>query len=228
MINLMRGDCLERMKEIESGSVDLVLVDPPYDIKNTKAGGKSKLAKSMQVMNDQIREANIVNGFDELILDELVRVNKNINMYIFCNKAQLPMYMKYFVMERGCSFDLIKWVKTNAMPTYNNKYLSDTEYCFYARKRGYCNPENYSDASTLYSAPINIKDKKKFNHPTIKPIPLLERLIRNSSKEGDNILDCFMGSGSTGVAAKNLNRNFIGIELDENYFNIAKERIEKA
>lgn len=224
----MLGDCLERMKEIPDGSVDLVLVDPPYDIKNTKSGEKSKLAKSMQVMNDQIREANIVSGFDELILDELVRVNKNINMYIFCNKAQLPMYMKYFVIDLGCSFDLIKWVKTNAMPTYNNKYLSDTEYCFYARKRGYCNPENYSDASTLYSAPINIKDKKKFNHPTIKPIPLLERLIRNSSKEGDKILDCFMGSGSTGVAAKNLNRNFIGIEMDEGYFNIAKERINQS
>ena len=221
----MLGDCLERMKEIESGSVDLVLIDPPYDIKNTKAGGKSKLAKSMQNMNDQIRDAGIVSGFDERILDELVRVNKNINMYIFCNKSQLPMYMNYFVTNLGCSFDLIKWVKTNAMPTYCNKYLSDTEYCFYARKKGYCNPENYTDASTLYHAPINQKDKKLFLHPTIKPLPLIEKLIRNSSREGEVILDCFLGSGTTGVAAKNLNRSFIGIEMDEGYFNIAKERI---
>tara|TARA_R110000744_G_scaffold88009_1_gene171681 strand:+ start:64 stop:765 length:702 start_codon:yes stop_codon:yes gene_type:complete len=226
MINLMLGDCLERMKEIPDGSVDMILTDPPYDIKNTNAGGRSKLSQSMQVMNNQIKAANIVSGFDIKILDELVRINKNINMYIFCNKAQLPMYMDYFVTKKKCSFDLIKWVKTNAMPTYYNKYLSDTEYCFYARKSGYCMPENYSDASTLYNAPINAKDKKKYNHPTIKPVELLEKLIRNSSKKGQTILDPFMGSGSTGVAAKNLNRNFIGIEMDENYFNIAKDRIK--
>ena len=227
-IQLFCGDCLERMKEIETSSIDLVLVDPPYDIKNTKAGGKSNLAKSMQVMNDQIKAANIVSGFDIKVLDELIRVNKNINMYFFCNKAQLPIYMDYFVTQKKCSFDLIKWVKTNAMPTYHNKYLSDTEYCFYARKSGYCIPENYSDASTLYSAPINANDKKKYNHPTIKPIELLEKLIRNSSKKGQTVLDCFMGSGSTGVACVNTNRNFIGIEKDPQYFEIAKERIAEA
>lgn len=224
-VKLMFGDCLERMKELESDSVDLIVTDPPYEIKNTKAGGNSTLAKSMQVMNDQIREAGIVSGFNILILNELVRVNKNINMYFFCNKSQIPMYIDYFVNGLGCSFDLIKWVKTNAMPTYNNKYLSDTEYCLYFRKKGYCNPSNYQDASTLYHAPINQKDKKKFKHPTIKPLPLLDKLIRNSSKEGDVILDPFMGSGSTGVSSSNLNRSFIGVELDEAYYNIAFERI---
>lgn len=222
---LMQGDCLERMKEIPDDSVDLIVTDPPYDIKNTKAGGESALAKSMQVMNDQIKNAKLVNGFDEKILDELVRVNKNINICIFCNKAQLPMYMEYFVTKLGCSFDLIKWVKTNAMPTFNNKYLSDTEYCFYARKKGYCNPESYSDASTLFQAPINIKDKKLYGHPTIKPVELIGKLIRNSSKIDQTVLNPFLGSGTTGVAAKNLNRKFIGIELDEGYFDIAKNRI---
>lgn len=224
-VKLMLGDCLSRMKEIPSNSVDLIVTDPPYDIKNTKAGGNSKLAKSMQVMNDQIRDAGIVDGFNVEILDELVRINRNINMYVFCNKSQLPMYMDFFVTGLGCSFDLIKWVKTNAMPTYNNKYLSDTEYCFYARKKGYCNPSNYSDASTLYNAPINQKDKKLYGHPTIKPIELLEKIIRNSSREGDVILDCFMGSGSTGVACTNTGRKFIGIELNQDYYNIAFERI---
>ena len=89
-------------------------------------------------------------------------------------------------------------------------------------------PENYNDASTLYSAPINAKDKKKYNHPTIKPIELLEKLIRNSSKKGQTVLDCFMGSGTTGVACVNTNRNFIGIELDEGYFKIAQDRINQA
>jgi site-specific DNA-methyltransferase (adenine-specific) len=224
-INLMFGDCLDRLKDIPSGSVDLIITDPPYDIKNTKAGGKSKLAKSMQVMNDQILEAGITRGFNVLILDELVRVCKGINIYLFCNKSQLPMYIDYFVTHLGCSFDLIKWVKTNAMPTFNNKYLSDTEYCFYARKKGYCNPSNYDDTSTLYHAPINQKDKKIYGHPTIKPVELLERLIRNSSKPVDIILDPFMGSGSTGVACINNGRKFIGVELDPTYYGIACNRI---
>ena len=222
---LLNGDCLERMKEIPDGSIDLILTDPPYDIKNTKAGGNSSLAKSMQKMNDQIRDANITTGFNIMILDELVRVGKNINMYFFCNKSQLPMYIDYFVSGRGCSFDLIKWVKTNAMPTYNNKYLSDTEYCFYARKSGYCNPQNYEDASTLYLDKLNVSDKKLYGHPTIKPLPLVERLIRNSSREGDVILDPFMGSGTTGVAALRNGRKFIGIELDPTYYGIACDRV---
>jgi site-specific DNA-methyltransferase (adenine-specific) len=226
-MKLIHGDCLERMKEIPDNSIDMVLTDPPYDIKNTKPGGNSKLAKSMVNMNNQIREAKIVSGFNIEILDELVRINRNINMYFFCNKSQLTMYFDYFVKERNCSFDLIKWVKTNAMPTFNNKYLSDTEYCFYARKKGYCNPSNYRDASTLYNAPINQKDKKTWGHPTIKPLGLIEKLVRNSSKVGDVILDPFMGSGTTGVACKALGRDFIGIELDDEYFNIAKKRIEK-
>lgn len=226
MSNLVLGDCLERMKEIPDNSIDLIVTDPPYDIKNTKAGGNSKLAKSMQVMNDQISNANIVKGFDVKILDEMVRVCKGINIYLFCNKAQLPMYFNYFVNEHKCSFDLIKWVKSNAMPTYHNKYLSDTEYCFYARKKGFCCPENYEDASTLYQAPINKKDKDSYGHPTIKPLPLIEKLIRNSSKEGQTILDPFMGSGTTGVACKNLNREFIGIELDEHYYYMSVARIQ--
>jgi len=176
------GDCLLHLKSIKDNSIDLIVTDPPYEINNTTAGGSSKLCGRIQSMNDEIDNLDIVNGFDLKILDELVRINKNINMYFFCNKAQLPMYFDYFVTGLGCSFDLIKWVKTNSMPTYNNKYLSDTEYCFYARKGGYCNPETYEDASTLYQSPLNKDDKKHYKHPTIKPINLIEKLIRNSIK----------------------------------------------
>lgn len=114
----------------------------------------------------------------------------------------------------------------NPLPTYSNKYLSDIEYCLYFRKGGYCMPQSYDDARTFYQAPINAKDKKLYGHPTIKPLDAVMRHIRNSSKENDLVFDPFMGSGTTGVACKRLNRNFIGIELDENYFNIAKGRIE--
>lgn len=226
MIDLRQGDCLEIMKDIPDKSIDLIVTDPPYLIENTKAGGNSKLAKSIQVMNDEIKENNLTNGFDIKCLDELFRIMKVPNIYIWCNHKQIPMYLDYFVKEKGCSFDIIIWNKTNAMPLFNNKYLTDKEYCLYFRKGGYCNPNSYIDAKTVYYQPINIKDKRLWKHPTIKPLNIIETIIKNSSKENDTILDCFMGSGSTGVACKNLNRNFIGIELVETYFKIAKERIE--
>lgn len=221
------GDSLKFLKDLDDDSIDLIVTDPPYDIKNTKAGGNSRLSRSIQGMNDQIENDGIVSGFDQQILKELVRVNKNINMYFFCNKEQIPMYLKYFVFDLGCSFDIIKWVKTNATPTFNNKYLSDTEYCLYFRKKGYCNPNSYEDASTLYHAPINQLDKKKYGHPTIKPIQLVTKLIKNSTRKGDTVLDPFVGSGTTAVCCENEGRNFIGGELLEKYHNMTVERLNE-
>ena len=227
MIDLRKGDCLKILKDISSKSIDLVVTDPPYLIENTKAGGKSELAKSIQKMNDEIENKNLTNGFNIEVLDELVRIMKNVNIYIWCNHKQIPMYLDYFVNKRNCSFDIIIWNKTNAMPLFNNKYLTDKEYCLYFRKNGLCAPKSYEEAKTVYYQPINIKDKKMYNHPTIKPLNIIRNLIKNSSNENETVLDCFMGSGTTGVACKELNRNFIGIELDETYFEIAKKRIEE-
>lgn len=228
MINkVFNEDCLVVLKKIKTDSVDLILTDPPYQIDNTQAGGKSKLSKSIQNMNNQLKDKDLVSGFDLKVLDELVRVNKNINMYFFCNKAQIPMYLEYFVTNLGCSFDLIKWVKPNATPLFNNKYLSDTEYGVYVRKGAYCNPQNYTDASTLFQEPINITDKEKYKHPTIKPLNLIRRLIRNSTKVNEVILDPFIGSGTTAVASIMENRKYIGCELDSEFFSICEDRIKE-
>jgi len=228
MINkVFNEDCLELLKRIKDNSIDLIVTDPPYQIENTNAGGSSKLSKSIQKMNDQIKNKNLVNGFNIEILDQLVRINKNINMYFFCNKAQIPMYLEYFVNNLGCSFDLIKWVKGNATPLFNNKYLSDTEYGVYVRKNGYCNPSNYEDASTLFQESININDKNKYKHPTIKPLELIRRLIRNSSKTNEIIVDPFIGSGTTAVACILENRKYIGCEIDQDFFRISQERIKE-
>jgi DNA modification methylase len=78
----------------------------------------------------------------------------------------------------------------------------------------------------VYCLPINRKDKDNFNHPTIKPLEIISNLVKNSSRENDTVLDCFMGSGTTGVACKQLKRNFIGFEIDEEYFRIAGQRIK--
>ena len=135
-----------------------------------------------------------------------------------------------YVGNLKCKFDILCWHKTNALPTYKNKYLTDTEYYLYFRKGGYCDlsatDERYENAKTFYISPLNQKDKKQYKHPTIKPLDLIEKFIKNSSHKGDIVLDCFMGSGTTGVACKKLERDFIGIEINKDYYEIAKNRIE--
>ena len=222
------GDCLHLLKQLPDKSIDLVVTDPPYLIENTKAGGKSNLAKSIQGMNDEIKNSNLTNGFDICILDEIVRVMKNINLYVWCNHKQIPMYIDYFVNKLNCAFDILIWNKTNAMPLFNNKYLTDKEYCLYFRKNAKCNPKSYNDAKTVFYQPINSKDKKLYNHPTIKPLNIIETIINNSSQEGDIILDPFLGSGTTAVACVNTNRHYIGFELDPQYYDIACKRLDEA
>lgn len=228
-VNLYQGDCLEILKKLPENSIDLLLTDPPY-VLNTKGGGtvnkKMKLSESLA----DVEKAKIINGYDiELFGQEFLRVMKEINAYFWCNKAQIYDYLKFYVGQLKCKFDIICWHKTNALPTYSNKYLSDTEYLLYFRKgKGKCFPHSYEDAKTYYLSVSNLKDKKVWKHPTIKPLCVTEKIIRNSSKETHTILDPFMGSGTTGVACINTNRNFIGVELDEKYYKIAEERINSA
>ena len=123
--------------------------------------------------------------------------------------------------------DIIIWNKTNALPLFNNKYLSDKEYCLYFRKGGYCSPKNYEDAKTVFYYPINIKDKRRWNHPTIKPEELVRKLIRNSSHENDLVLDCFMGSGTPAVCCIKEKRKFIGFEINKNFYEASLKRIKE-
>ena len=220
------GDCYELIKQIPDKSVDLIVTDPPYLIENTKAGGHSNLAKSIQGMNDELANGILTQGINEEILDEFMRVMKVPNIYIWCNHKQIPMYLDYFVNKHKCSFDIIIWVKTNAMPLFNNKYLTDKEYCLYFRKGAYCNPQSYEEAKTVYFQPINISDKQLFEHTTIKPISIISTLIKNSSKENDIVLDCFIGSGTTAVACKELNRQYIGMEISPKWHEIAVNRLK--
>lgn len=226
-IDLILGDCIDIINNIPNNTVDLIVTDPPYLIPNTRAGSKSELARSIQKMNDEIKQNNLTSGYDMQVLDEFIRVLKKINIYIWSNNKQIPMYFDFFVKKHKCAFDFIIWHKTNATPLFNNKYLTDKEYCLYFRKGGYCQPANYDKAKTVFYQPINVRDKKLYKHPTIKPLNIITNLIENSSKEGDLILDPFMGSGTTGEACRNLNRDFIGIEIEPKYFDIARKRLER-
>lgn len=218
-------DCYKAIKDIPDKSVDLIVTDPPYLIENTTAGGKSDLAKSIQNMNNELSGNILTKSIDIGLLDEFMRIMKVPNLYIWCNHKQIPMYIDYFVNRQNCSFDIIIWNKTNATPLFCNKYLTDKEYCLYFRKGGYCNPQTYEDAKTVYSQPINIKDKDKFEHPTIKPINIIQTIIKNSSKPNDIILDCFAGSGTTLVACKELERHYLGFEINRNWCEVARNRL---
>ena len=228
MLNkIYNEDCLIGIKKIPDNFIDLVIIDPPYQINNHNVKYDSELARSIINYNNELYDTKLTNGYDYKILDELIRVLKKINIYIFCNGEQIPFYIKYFVVDRKCKMDIIIWNKTNALPLFNNKYLSDKEYCLYFRKGGYCSPKNYEDAKTVFYYPINIKDKKKWKHPTIKPEELIRKLIRNSSKEGDIVLDSFMGSGTTAISCIKENRNFIGYEINKEFYKICLKRIKE-
>lgn len=228
MLNkIYNEDCLIGIKKIPDNFIDLVIIDPPYQINNHNVKYDSDLARSINNYNNELYDTKLTNGYDYKILDELIRVLKKINIYIFCNGEQIPFYIKYFVIDRKCKMDIIIWNKTNALPLFNNKYLSDKEYCLYFRKGGYCSPKNYEDAKTVFYYPINIKDKKKWKHPTIKPEELIRKLIRNSSKEGDIVLDSFMGSGTTAISCIKENRNFIGYEINKEFYKICLKRIKE-
>lgn len=223
---IYNGDAYELIKQIPDKSIDLIVTDPPYLIENTNGGTNNELGKSIKNMNTQLKMGEFTHSIEESILDEFVRVMKKINIYIWCNHKQIPMYLDYFVNKYQCKFDILIRHKTNATPLFKNKYMTDKEYCLYFRKGAYCNPINYDTAKTVYNLPINIEDKKKFGHPTIKPLSIIENLIKNSSVEGEVVLDPFLGSGTTAVACKELNRQYIGFEIDEKYYNIANDRLK--
>lgn len=178
-------------------------------------------AKRIRDMFESLVENEITRAFDFKILKEFDRIMKRRNIYIWCNKLLIPQLFEYY---KGTHFDLICWHKTNAMPLCGSKYLSDTEYCLYFHDTLKLNT-TYETAKTHYEQGINIRDKSKFYHPTCKPVNILENLITNSSNEGDVVFDAFAGSGSTLVAARNLNRKYLGFEINPKWAKVASDRL---
>ena len=221
MIDLKCGDCLEIMKDIPDNSIDLIVTDPPYKFENQGGGFYAKNRSTKRVYLDSLKKNNCCEFNPSIFLNTIKPKMKKFYGYFFCNKTLVYDYIK-FARDNKFQFDILVMAKSNPIPAYNNHHLSDLEYII--REKGTCfsKHKNIDDYRKFY-----LTSCKKGLHPAQKPIELLERFIRVSSSIDDIVLDPFMGSGSTGVACKNLNRKFIGIELDEKYFNIAKERIEK-
>lgn len=212
-------DCMEGVQLLDDKSIDLVVMDPPYLLNLQKT-------KNTTSINNYANELlDLKDGFDLKILDLLIPKMKKINMYIYCSKRQIKQLLEYF-MNKGCNYELLTWHKQNPSPLTNNNYLPDTEYIVFAREKGVRLYGNYYTKRKYYISGVNQVDKKKYKHPTIKPLAFIENHIVNSSKEGDLVLDCYCGSGTTLVAALKNNRNYIGFEIIKEYYEIAKKRIE--
>lgn len=225
MIDLKCGDCLELMKEIPDNSIDLVVADPPYKVTSRGCTGnmggywKSDIAKSGKIF-----KYNNITPKD--YMKELYRILKDKTiLYIMCNNVNLFEMLKE---GQGAGFNFVKaliWQKGNKI--CGRYYMGCYEYILLFRKGG-DRPINNCGTPDILNVPIKkLKDENGKNlHDTEKPVELMKILIENSSNENEIVLDPFMGIGTTGVACKKLSRNFIGYEIDEKYFNIAKERIE--
>lgn len=211
-ISLILGDCIEKIKYIEDGSVDLVLTDIPYSECNMLSNGLRELDKSNadKLMFDYIK-----------LTEELVRVCRG-SIYIFCGINQLSRIREVFQRNKLSTRALV-WEKTNPSPMNGDKiWLSGIELCAYGKKpkatfNGHCR-----------NCVLRYPNGSSKKHPTEKNINLFIDIILTSSNENDLVLDCCMGSGTTGVACLKTNRKFIGIELNEEYFSIAKNRIGDA
>lgn len=212
--------CLFGLKQLPDKCVDLVVTDPPYDIK-IRGGGMYKRHSKRY-----IRELdNMSNGIDRMVLSGLCRVMKKINIYMFCSQKQIMPLLDYFVINRSCHYNILTWHKTNPVPACSNKYLNDTEFILFFREKGVKIYGEYETKKTYYVTPLNVEDKRRYHHPTVKPLQIIRNLIINSSIEGDLVLDPFMGSGTTAAAAKELGRNYIGFEIVQDYVRIADRRL---
>lgn len=214
-------DCMEAIKLLDDNSIDLVVMDPPYLL------NLNKIKNTSSINNYANELMGLKDGFDLKVLDMLIPKMKKINMYIYCSKRQVKDLIEYFI-NKDCNYEILTWHKQNPSPLINNNYLPDTEYVIFAREKGVKLYGNYHTKRKYYISGVNQIDKKKYKHPTIKPLPFIENHIINSSKEGDLILDCYCGSGTTLVGAIKTNRNFIGFEIDKTYYEIAKQRVEEA
>ena len=218
-MKLYNGDCLEVMKLIPDNSVDCIITDPPYKV---ISGGQTKTAnafyKGKWKNNGKIFKHNEVD-FNENFMGEMFRVMKEqSHIYFFTNFLNLNKFLTLFEKSDFYIHNLLVWEKK---PVVNRWYLKNAEYVIFAKK-GKAKSINNKGSKTVHKFDV----PKNKTHPTQKPIDLIEYYIKNSTNENDTVLDMFMGSGTTGVACCNTNRDFIGIELDKHYFKIAEQRIK--
>lgn len=221
-IRLYQGDCLEVMDKLilDGVKVDAVICDPPYNI--ARENNFTTMGRSGIDFGEWDKNFDLFSYIDRVykILD------RNGSFVVFNDWKNLGDIVKYSEKLGFEVKDMIRLEKTNPMPrNRDRRYITDFECAvwFIMPKAKWV----FNRQSNTYERPKFVGSIEKGLHPTQKNLSLMEWLIKIHTNEGQTVLDPFIGSGTTGVACVNLNRNFIGIELDENYFKIAENRINE-
>ena len=238
MINLLQGDCLELMKNIQDKSIDMVLCDLPYGTTRCKWDSIIPFEPLWGQYNRIIKDNGAIVLFSQMPFTAVL-VMSNLKMFRYewiVEKSMATGFLNAKRMPLKCHENICVFYKK--LPTYNAQMTKGKPYSMTRRDIGGQYLHNFESIETKNEGTRCPRDilrdlwkpycGGKMYHPTQKPVPLLEYLIKTYTNESETVLDNCMGSGSTGVACVNTNRNFIGIELDENYFKIADERIKDA
>ena len=223
-IDLRHGDCLELMKDIPDGSVDAIITDPPYNI--SRDNNFHTMGRAGIDFGEWDKDFDLTSWIT--VAEPLLK--KGGNIVIFNDWKNMSYIVEELERNGFVIKDLIRWKKTNAMPrNRDRRFITDYEVAVWAVKNG--GKWTFNRLSDTYEIPEIVggltpkSEKLNGGHKTQKPIYVMEWLLERLTEIDDIILDPFMGSGSTGVACLNTDRNFIGIELDENYFKMSEERI---
>ena len=235
-IKLYNDDCLIAMEGIKDNSIQLILTDPPYNLGNFMISRATNLEK----MRDNFFGTA---GWDNLEYDDWLKAMDSFFAQaarVMVSGGSMIVFMAAIKVEstialaekHGFYYKTTGiWHKLNPMPrNMNLHFINSTEtwiYFTYKKRTGTFNNNGRVIHDFIETAVTPSGERKHGKHPTQKPVTLMEHFVEILSNEGDTILDPFMGSGSSGVASKRLNRNFIGIELDSAYYSIARERIEE-
>ena len=221
--------CFDLLPRIKSNSVDLILIDPPYEIsrptnfQNGEETGRD--TDRFRISMDFGEWDKNFTGLEVVIKEGYRILRQGGTMICFYDLWKIETLKNLYDRNKFKQVRFIEWIKTNPVPI-NSKinYLTNAREVAVSAIKGSKPTFNSSYDNGLYSYPI-CAGKERTIHPTQKPLSLITDLVLKHSNEGDTVLDCFMGSGTTGVACKNTNREFIGMELDEKYFEIACNRI---
>lgn len=230
---LITDNCFSTLQDIPDSSIDLILTDPPYNIAQYSTGN-IKFNWRSDINNDlaewdlqELRPADLVGEFKRVL-------KPTGNIFIFCSYNMIGEYHKAFDPEFD-TFQFMVWHKTNPVPNFRkSSFLNSCELIVGCWDKGHTwNFSTQKEMHNFIEAGIcmgkeRVKDASGKNlHPTQKPVAVLEKIINIASNEGDLVLDCFSGVGSTGIAALKNKRRFIGIEIDEVYSNAAGERLQR-
>ena len=222
-VQLFCGDCLDILPTLEAWSVDAAITDPPFFVTITS---QSKRTPSFEFL----KQAEWRAAFGWIAQVERLLIDGG-TLYAFTNDEDIAMF-KRAISEVGMRvYQRLHWIKTNPLPSYTkHNYRGGVELAFYCckgKKPAYFAERTQQELYSYWMMPI-VGGKKRTKHPTQKPIALMKEWITNSCPPGGTVFDPFMGSSTTGVACVQTGRNFIGIEIDPGYFEIAKARIESA